>query len=59
MLEQLLHFKSVFNNPTIYIIECISWRIKYLSVKDTSYRESVSFDLVLLYVLKHYFSNVH
>ena len=30
MLEHLLHFKRVFNNSTIYIIECISWTIKYL-----------------------------
>jgi len=30
MLEQLIHFECVFNNPTIYIIECISWTIKYL-----------------------------
>ena len=30
MLEQILHFLCVFNNLTSYIIECISWTIKYL-----------------------------
>jgi len=30
MLEQLLRFKCVFNKPTVCIIECISWTIKYL-----------------------------
>jgi len=30
MLEQLLTFLMCFNNTTIYIIECISWTIKYL-----------------------------
>ena len=30
MSEQFLDFSCVFNNPTIYIIECISWTIKHL-----------------------------
>jgi len=30
MSEQILYFKCVFNNPTINIIECIRWIIKYL-----------------------------
>ena len=30
MLEQILYFLCVFNNPAIYIIECISWTMKYL-----------------------------
>jgi len=30
MLEQLLRFKYVFNNPTIYTIEYIIWTMKYL-----------------------------
>jgi len=30
MLEQILLFLCVFNNPTIYIIERNSWTIKYL-----------------------------
>jgi hypothetical protein len=30
MLEQILLFLMCFNNPEIYIIECISWIIKYL-----------------------------
>ena len=28
ILEQFLHFKCVFSNPTIYIIECNNWIIK-------------------------------
>ena len=31
-LQQLLHFSCVFNNPTIYIIECNSWTVKCLQV---------------------------
>ena len=30
MSEQILYFECVFNNPTIHIIEYISWIMKYL-----------------------------
>jgi len=30
MLEQLLHFLCVFNNPTFYTFERIIWAINYL-----------------------------
>jgi len=32
MSEQILQSQCVFNNPIIYIIECINWIIKYLSL---------------------------
>ena len=43
-------FLMCFNNPTIYVIECISWTIKYVRVHSSVY----------LHILCHtYLSTVH
>ena len=53
MSEQILYFNVFSNNPTINIIECISWIIKYflLLMHGVTLKKSIVYVSIILTTL--------